>query len=80
MIAWAIASYKNIYYSQFLSMIFNSVILASGCSLLIVIMALIVANYVRTRSGLLPKIYAKVTLIGYSIPGAVVAITMILFL
>ncbi len=79
MIAWAIASYKNIYYSQFLSMIFNSVILASGCSLLIVIMALIVANYVRTRSGLLPKIYAKVTLIGYSIPGAVVAITMILF-
>ena len=79
MIAWAIASYKNIYYSQFLSMIFNSVILASGCSLLIVIMALIVANYVRTRSGLLSKIYAKVTLIGYSIPGAVVAITMILF-
>lgn len=79
MISWSIDSYKNIYYSQFLSMIFNSVMLAAGCSLLIVIMALIVANYVRTRSGLLSKIYSKVTLIGYSIPGAVVAITMILF-
>lgn len=79
MIAWAFMSYKNIYYNQFLSMIMNSVMLAAGCSLLIVIMALIVANYVRTRNGILSKAYAKVTLMGYSIPGAVVAITMILF-
>lgn len=45
MIAWSIMSYKNIYYSDFLRMIINSVLLAGGCSLLIVVMALIIANY-----------------------------------
>lgn len=79
MVLWSIKSYKNIYYSQFLNMIFNSVFLASLCSLIIVIMALIVANYVRSNEGILGKVYSKVTLIGYSLPGAVVAITMILF-
>lgn len=79
MLAWSLMSYKNIYYSDFLRMIMNSILLAGGCSLLIIIMALIIANYCRMNSNLLSKIYSKITLIGYSIPGAVVAITMILF-
>ncbi|GAA0673993.1 MULTISPECIES: ABC transporter permease [Clostridium] len=79
MISWGIMSYKNIYYGDFLTMIMNSVLLAGGCSLLIVVMALIIANYCRMNSNILSKIYSKVTLIGYSIPGAVIAITMILF-
>lgn len=79
MIAWSIMSYKNIYYSDFLRMIINSVLLAGGCSLLIVVMALIIANYSRMHSNILSKVCSRVTLIGYSIPGAVIAITMILF-
>ncbi|WP_346962373.1 iron ABC transporter permease [Clostridium sp.] len=79
MIAWSFMSYKNIYYSDFFKMITNSILLAAGCSFLIVVMSLIIANYSRINSNILSKIYSKTTLVGYSIPGAVIAITMILF-
>ena len=79
MIFWAFKSYKNIYYSDFLRMVFNSIWLAVLTSFLIVVISVIVANYARIKENMLTKLYTKVVLIGYSIPGAVIAITMILF-
>lgn len=79
MVSWSVMSFRNIYYEDFLRMILNSVLLAVGSSLLISVAALIVANYTRMRKTLLSKLCARISVMGYSIPGAVVAITMILF-
>lgn len=79
MVSWAFKSYKNIYYSDFIRMIINSAWLAVVPSVLIVIVSVLIANYARIRENVLTKLYTKIVLLGYSIPGTVIAITMILF-
>jgi iron(III) transport system permease protein len=72
-------TYRDILNSDFFILIYNSLSVAILSSLLIVVMAVIIANYTRINDGFLSKLYSKITLIGYSIPGAVIAITVILF-
>lgn len=79
MIVWALQSYKNIYYDEFIGMILNSIWIAIIPSLIIVITALILANYTRMKENILSKVASKITLLGYSIPGTVIALTMLLF-
>lgn len=79
LIKWAIMSYKDVLNIEFLNLIYNSVWLAVVSGILVITSALIIGNYTRISDNVLSKIYSKITLIGYSIPGAVVAITMVLF-
>lgn len=79
MIAWSIASYKNISYVHFFNMIKNSMFLAFLCSTIILFLALILGNYTRLKKNIISKTYSKIAIMGYSMPGTVVAITIILF-
>lgn len=79
LIGWSLLTYKSILNMKFLGLMFNSLIIALFSSFLIVIAAVIIANYCRISEGILAKIYSKVTLIGYSIPGAVISIGVLLF-
>ena len=79
LLSWSIMTYKDVLNSDFFILIYNSLSVAIVSSLLIVVMAVIIANYTRINDGFLSKLYSKITLIGYSIPGAVIAITVILF-
>lgn len=79
LLKWAIMSYSKILNLDFLTLIYNSLWVAIVSSGLIVFMAVIIANYTRINDNFLSKLYSKITLLGYSIPGAVIAITMVLF-
>ncbi len=79
LLRWGIMSYSSILNSDFFILIYNSLWVAVVSSLLIVVMAIIIANYTRINDNFLSKLYSKITLLGYSIPGAVIAITMVLF-
>lgn len=79
LLRWGIMSYSKVINSSFFMLMYNSLWIAIISSLLIVIMAIIIANYTRINDNLLSKLYSKITLIGYSIPGAVIAITMVIF-
>ncbi len=79
LLRWGIMSYSSILNSDFFILIYNSLWIAVVSSLLIVLMAIIIANYTRINDNFLSKLYSKITLLGYSIPGAVIAITMVLF-
>lgn len=79
LLQWAIMTYKDILNIEFITLIYNSVTVAGLSSLLVIFMALIIANYTRINNNIISKVYSKITLLGYSIPGAVVAITVILF-
>lgn len=79
LLKWGIMSYSKILTPDFFVLIYNSLWVAVVSSSLIVFMAVIIANYTRINDNLLSKLYSKITLLGYSIPGAVIAITMILF-
>lgn len=79
LLRWAIMSYSKVINTSFFILMYNSLWIAFISSILIVIMSIIIANYTRINDNFLSKLYSKITLIGYSIPGAVIAITMIIF-
>lgn len=79
LLSWAFMSYEKVLNKSFGMLIYNSVWVATLSSVLVVIMAVIIANFTRMQEGILAKLYAKITLLGYSIPGAVIAVTMIVF-
>lgn len=79
LLKWAFMSYSKVLNMDFFNLVYNSIWIAGVSSLLVIVMALIIGNYTRINNNLLSKLYSKITLIGYSIPGAVVAITIVLF-
>ncbi|WZL74347.1 iron ABC transporter permease [Clostridiaceae bacterium 35-E11] len=76
---WSLLTYKKILNIKFLTLALNSLAMAFVASGLIIIIALVIANYCRINNNWLAKIYSKITVIGYSIPAAVIAIGVIIF-
>lgn len=77
LLQWSLLTYKKILNIEFLELIFNTFSIAFFASALIVIIAIVVANYSRITSGITSKIYPKITVTGYSIPGAIIAVGVI---
>ena len=74
LVYWSSLTYQSTLDHSFWKLIFNSLSVASVTTLLVMIVAAVIANYCRTNDHLLSKLYAKVTVLGYSIPGAIIAI------
>lgn len=79
LIHWAIITYYRVFDATFLQLMLNSLLTASVASALIITIALIIANYSRISQSIISKIVARLTVMGYSIPGAVIAIGVIVF-
>ncbi|WP_366946783.1 ABC transporter permease [Desulfosporosinus nitroreducens] len=60
-------------------MLGNSVVVALVAALIILGVAVIIANFSRLQENWVGKLFSKVTLLGYSIPGAVISMGVILF-
>ncbi|WP_409289254.1 ABC transporter permease [Peribacillus sp. SCS-37] len=73
LIHWAIMTYKQVLNADFLRIVWNTAAAALCAAIIIVIVSLILANYSRLFSGLIPTLFSKIVVFGYSIPGAVVA-------
>lgn len=78
LIYWSLLTYKNILNIYFVNMVMNSIWLALLASTLIVVVTLIIANFCRIQENWIGKLFSKVILIGYSIPGSVIAMGVIL--
>lgn len=74
LVEWLFMTYDLIISEQFLWLIWNSVFVAFIAAAFITIIAVIIANFSRMHEGIVPKLLSKTTLIGYSIPGAVIAL------
>ncbi|MDK2822639.1 MAG: iron(III) transport system permease protein [Clostridia bacterium] len=79
LVHWSFLTYRKILSVKFWGLMFNSLSIALFSAGLIVIIALILANYSRINENLISKLYSKITVVGYSIPGAVIAIGVIVF-
>jgi iron(III) transport system permease protein len=79
LIHWTLLTYHKILNAKFLGLMLNSLWIALFSSLFIVVIAVVIANNCRIKEGLLSKVYSKVTTVGYSIPGAIIAIGVIVF-
>lgn len=78
---WSLITYNSIIDYQFWQLLINSLFVALTAMVLIVVIAAIVANYCRINDHTAAKICARITVIGYTVPGAVIAIgVMVLFI
>ena len=77
LIHWAFLTYKKILDKDFIKMAFSSISVGIISSVFIVIIALIIGNFTRLSHLKIKKLYSRVTTLGYSIPGAVIAIGVI---
>lgn len=74
---WMLMTFTEIASPDFLILIWNSTFVAFVSSLIIIVAALILANYTRMSDSLMSKLFSKVTILGYSMPGAVIAVGVI---
>ncbi|MEG2892432.1 MAG: iron ABC transporter permease [Clostridium sp.] len=79
LIKWGVLSYSKVLNSYFIELVYNTLWVAIVSSVIIIISALIIGNYTRLSNTKLSRLAAKVTIFGYSVPGAVIAITMVVF-
>ncbi len=77
LIDWLIITWGKIPLNDFLVTVKNSVMVAGISSTLIIIFALIVGNFSRLVHGKLANTLPKLTVLGYSIPGAVIAVAVV---
>ncbi|MEG0258423.1 MAG: iron ABC transporter permease [Lysinibacillus sp.] len=77
LLQWAFRTYDKVFNVEFIILAKNSVFVAAIATCLIIFIALIISNYTRLQSGLLTKVISRVTTLGYSIPGAAIAIAVI---
>lgn len=79
LISWATISYKNVLNHNFLELLKNTMLVAIISTSIIMFLSIIIGNFCRINKSKLSKIFAKVATIGYSIPGAIIAISVIVF-
>jgi iron(III) transport system permease protein len=77
MLYWASQSYSSVISSEFAGYMVNTVGMALLGATAIAVIALVIGNYNRMANNSISKVYSKVTILGYSIPGAVIAVGVI---
>ncbi len=75
--SWTLLTYETVLTRDFFTIIYNSLFVALIAATLILLAAIVIANFNRINEGAIAKFYSKVTTMGYSIPGAVIAIGVI---
>jgi iron(III) transport system permease protein len=77
LVYWAWLSSGNIRWANTGSMLVNTMTLGFVVTISILVIALIIANFTRLARGWYPTLVAKITMLGYSIPGSVIAILVL---
>ncbi|RII31863.1 iron ABC transporter permease [Clostridium chromiireducens] len=77
---WSILTYKEILNIKFVGLVFNTIWIAVIPTLFIIVMSLVIANFCRMNNKWVSKVFSKISILGYSVPGAVIAIGVILFM
>ncbi|WP_347862848.1 iron ABC transporter permease [Salimicrobium sp. PL1-032A] len=74
LLSWMLLTYEKVATAEFWVLLSNSLIAALSGAAMIMTGALIIANFTRLHKSLPAKALSKITILGYSIPGAVIAV------
>ncbi|HWR42013.1 iron ABC transporter permease [Sporomusa sp.] len=81
LLAWAFITYDEVLEASFLEAAVNTVVAAVVCAGIIVCCSVVITNSARISRNMLAQTAAKLTVVGYSVPGAVISIgVLILFM
>jgi iron(III) transport system permease protein len=79
LISWSFMTYKDVIDDKLMKVIGNTFTIAIVGAVFTTIIAIVISNTSRLKKGKISKILSKLTTIGYSIPGAVIAIGVMTF-
>ncbi|WP_254434240.1 iron ABC transporter permease [Halobacillus sp. Marseille-Q1614] len=74
LMSWMILTFEKMMSTAFFELIRNSLFVSLAGAAMITVFAVIIANFSRMHHSLISKSTARVTILGYSIPGAVIAV------
>ncbi|AYC29816.1 ABC transporter permease [Paenisporosarcina cavernae] len=77
LIDWTILTFGSIPQSVFFLAVKNSVLVATISATMVITFALVLGNFSRMVKGKLVTLFPKLSIIGYSIPGAVIAVGVV---
>ncbi|TCI50863.1 MULTISPECIES: iron ABC transporter permease [unclassified Exiguobacterium] len=77
LVAWTFLTFEQVFTAEFFRLVWNTVSVAFIATIIILVFALIIANYTRLFPSNMTRVISKVTTLGYSIPGAAIAIAVI---
>jgi iron(III) transport system permease protein len=78
LISWALQTYQLSVNFNLVQAVISTILVSVGAGFAILVLTLLLANIGRHRPTLLQTLLLRITLFGYSIPGAVVAVVMLL--
>lgn len=79
LIAWGRLTYAKVLNASFVQLILNTLFVALIAAAIIITLAVIVGNYHRMRRTHVSGLVARIVSLGYSVPGAVISIGVIVF-
>lgn len=79
LIYWMTLIDFNFFTVKFMDVIINTVFVTTLASIITVIFAVAIANTVRLQDTVISKIFSKTATLGYSIPGAIIAVGLMIF-
>jgi iron(III) transport system permease protein len=79
LIAYALNAQNVIFNRGFVAMLSNTLIYGVVATILIISMSLVVANFHRSNKSMFGRALTRITTLGYSIPGAIIAIAVVVF-
>ncbi|MBN2794143.1 MAG: iron ABC transporter permease [Clostridia bacterium] len=71
---WASVAKQTSIMRRFGSILFNTISVGLIVTVLVVIAGVLIGNLSRLRPGILSKVYARIVILGYSIPASIIAI------
>lgn len=74
---WVVLTFGKVPMGEVLTYTKNSVIVAGVAATLIILFSLIIGNFSRITKHRYAKVLPKLTILGYSIPGAVIAVAVV---
>ncbi|MGE7872558.1 ABC transporter permease [Bacillus paramycoides] len=74
MISWALLTYESVLQTQFIELIKNTLFVALLATTIIIVLSIMIANVCRVQKNSFSNVLTRFVSIGYSIPGAVLAI------
>lgn len=74
---WVILTFGKVPMEEVLTYTKNSIIVAGTAATLIILFSLVIGNFSRITKHKYAKVLPKLTILGYSIPGAVIAVAVV---
>lgn len=74
---WVVLTFGKVPMEEVLTYTKNSIIVAGTAAMLIILFSLIIGNFSRITKHKAAKVLPKLTILGYSIPGAVIAVAVV---